>query len=114
MNPTVISEEALTSYEVKKHLKQIKKRDEELSFRGQKVEEYLKQFTPLTDKASTELKEKLVGLEVPRLKEEHIAKLIDIMPLTEEDIKVVLSSFTVTIKKDDLKRINDTLAEYRK
>lgn len=114
MNPTVVSEEPLTIYDAKKFLSANKKRDEELTIRGAKCEDYVNQFGTLTQKAAGELKKALVELEVPRLKDEHICKIIDILPLNTEDIKVVLSGYNVTIKNDDLKRIDDVLAQHRK
>jgi len=113
MNPTVVSEEPLTIYEAKKFLSANKKRDEELTIRGAKCEDYVNQFGALTQKAATELKKALIELEVPRLKEEHICKIIDLMPMNTDDIKVILSGYTVTIKNDDLKRIDDLLAQNR-
>jgi DNA-directed RNA polymerase subunit F len=114
MNPTVVSEQPLSMYDVKKLLKDAKKKDEHLSIRSQKCDDYVGQFAKLSDKAAKELKEKLVELAIPRLKDEHICKLLDINPLNVEDIKMILSSYTVTVKNDDLKRIDDVFAEYRK
>lgn len=114
MQPTVISEEPLSLYDAKKELKAVKKRDEELSFRSQKCEEYINQNAKLSEKAGKEMKQKLIELEIPRLKEDHICKLIDLMPYNADDIKLVLSGYNVTIKNDNIKQILEILDEYRK
>lgn len=113
MNPVIVSEEPLTVYETKKLLAATKKRDEELTIRGAKCEEYVKLNTPLTQKDADALKKAIIGLEIARLKEDYVCKIIDLLPQNVEDIKVVLSSFTVTVKNDDLKRIDDEIAKFR-
>lgn len=111
--PKIISEQPLSLYDVKKELKVIKKRDENLSVRANRVNDYVELFTPLSEKDAAELKVKLIGLEIPRLKEEYVDKIIDIMPLSQDDVKVVLTGYGVTIKNDHVQKIIDTLAEYR-
>lgn len=111
--PKILSEQPLSLYDVKKELKVIKKRDENLSVRANRVNDYVELFTPLSEKDAAELKVKLIGLEIPRLKEEYVDKIIDIMPLSQDDVKVVLTGYGVTIKNDHVQKIIDTLAEYR-
>jgi DNA-directed RNA polymerase subunit F len=114
MKPKVISEEALSMADARRELRKVKKRDEELSFRANKTEEYLNELTQLSDKAAKELTKKLQELEIPRLKEEHIAKIVDLLPLTKEDLKAILSHYTITIKEDNIKSILAAVDEYRK
>ena len=111
--PTIISEQPLSLYDVKKELKVIKKRDENLSVRANRVNDYVELFTQLSEKDAAELKEKLTALEIPRMKEEYVDKIIDIMPVSSDDVKVVLTGYGVTIKNDHVQKIIDTLAEYR-
>lgn len=111
--PTIISEQPLSLYDVKKELKVIKKRDETLSVRANRVNEYVELFTPLSEKDAAELKTKLIALEIPRVKEEYVDKIIDIMPISSDDVKVVLTGYGVTIKNEHVQKIIDTLAEFR-
>ena len=111
--PTIISEEPLNVYEAKKEIAALKKRDEELGFRATRCDEYVSQFTPLTQKDAKALKEELTSLEIPRLKEEHVAKLIDIMPFNADDIKTVLSGYALTVKNENVAKIEEALAKYR-
>jgi DNA-directed RNA polymerase subunit F len=113
MKPEVISEQPLSMSEVRKELKKVAKRDEELSFRSAKADEYLKELTLLSDKSAKDLKKKLQGLEIPRLKEEHIAKIIDLLPHTKEDLRLILSGYTLTIKDENVKRLLEAIKEFR-
>ena len=42
-----------------------------------------------------------MGLNLTRLKEEHIAKIIDFLPKTLTELKVVLQAYPLTIPKKD-------------
>lgn len=99
--------------EVKDILKQIHKRDEELSFRGGKTEEYVNDIASLSMTKVKDLTKKLVALEIPRLKDVHIIKIIDTLPESPEHLKVILSGYNVTITKDNLKKITDVVEEFR-
>ncbi len=112
--PEIIEESPLTMAELKEELKKIKKRDEELNFRAEKTEEYLQQFTILKQKDAKELFKKIDELEVPRLKPEQIVKLIDIMPTTPDEVKMVLQGYPITVTKENMKRVADVIKEYNK
>lgn len=106
----IISENPISMDELKKELDKIKKRDKELNFRGVKTEEYLQKA--VLQKKSDELYEKIVKLNIPRLKDTHIKKIIDIMPTNVKDLKVVLQGYTITINNDNAKKIVDTLIKF--
>ncbi len=107
--PQVITETPVSVYDIKEQLESIKKRDGDLTFRGNKVEEYLQQFTMVSPKKAKEIKAKIEELQVPRLKEAHIFKIIDVMPKHLEELKVVLQAYTITVKDEHLKKILDCL-----
>ncbi|MBI4738367.1 hypothetical protein HY772_02185 [Candidatus Woesearchaeota archaeon] len=109
-----ISETPITMTELKAELENVRTRDAELNFRAQKTEEYLQQFTLLDKKEADELSKKIAALDIPRLKADHIVKLIDIFPTDPEEVKAVLQGTTVTVSKDNLKRIADLVAEFKK
>jgi len=109
--PEILEKEPLPLVEVKSVLRKVKKRDEELNYRAGKTEEYLNQVIKTTQKEATELKKKIMELEVPRLKEEHITKIIDIIPRTVAELKVVLQGYTLTVSNDNLKKIVSAVEE---
>lgn len=114
MKPTIINETPVSMSEVKAELAKIKKRDEELNFRAAKTEEYLSQFSSLSTAKVDELKEKLTKLKIPRLKDEHIVKIVDVLPSTLEDVKAFLQGQTITITQDNQKKIADAVAGFLK
>ena len=106
----IVSETPMNMYQLKKGLEKIKKRDNELNFRANRTEEYLHQVAAL--KNSEELFEKIMKLNIPRLKEQHIHKIIDVAPTTVNDLKVVLQGYTITLNNESMKKIVDTLNEF--
>ncbi len=108
----IISETPVPIAQLREDLAAIKARDKELSFRSAKTEEYLNQFVTLSAKETGELKEKLEKLEIPRIKPEHIVKLLDLLPLTAEEVKVALSGYAVTISIENCKRLADLIKEH--
>lgn len=103
----ILSENPISMAELREDLEKIKKRDKELNFRANKTEEYLNQV--VTTKNAAELVKKLTSLKIPRLKEQHIKKIVDIMPTTIKDLKVVLQNYTLTVNNENMKKIVDTV-----
>jgi len=106
----ILSEKPLSMAEVKEELDKIKKRDKELNFRANKTEDYINQFA--SNKNAAELSEKLTKLNIPRLKEHHIKKIVDIMPITTNDLKVVLQGYTVSINAENSKKIIEIINKF--
>lgn len=112
--PNIIEETPITMAEMKNELTKIKKRDSELNYRSNKTNDYLKQFTLVDNKTATEISEKIEKLGIPRLKELHIKKIIDIMPNSPEETKAILEAYPITINNENLKKITKIVSEYQK
>ncbi len=110
--PEILEKKPITLANLKSILGQLKKRDGELTFRGTKTEEYVNQVVLISKKNAEELKKKLQELEIPRLKEEHITKIIDILPATETELKVILQGYSLTVSPDNRKKIISVLQDY--
>ena len=106
----IIAETPINIYQLKKELEKIKKRDTELNLRSNKTEEYLNQIA--LHKDADELFSKIMSLNIPRLKEQHISKIIDIAPTTVDELKVVLQGYTMTINNESMKKIVDAIDEF--
>lgn len=113
VKPELLEKRPVSIAEVKDILKKVHKRDEELSFRGGKTEDYVNDVTGLTLKKAKDCMKKVKDLEIPRLKEDQIIKIIDTLPESPEHLKVILSGYNVTITKDNLKKIVDAIDEFR-
>ncbi len=103
------NEQVLTLAETKNILEKIKKRDEELGFRSGRTYEYLTSFNPGSEKKAQEMKKKIEELDIPRLKQEQIVKIVDLMPESLEELKVILQGVTIT--NDNLKKIEGLLGQ---
>lgn len=112
VKPKLLGEKPISMIELKQELDNIKKRDKELGFRAGKTEEYLNHFVKIDAKQAEELRKKLEGLEISRLKEEMIIKIMDLMPTTVDELKTILQSYTANINKKDMDSIVGAVAEY--
>ncbi|MEM0231407.1 MAG: hypothetical protein QXW00_01595 [Candidatus Woesearchaeota archaeon] len=113
----IIEEKPITMAELKKEIESIRKRDEkagsEPNFRVTQLEDYLNSFSHRMCKKPEELKKKIEELEIPRLKDAQICKIIDIMPENMEELKAVLDAYPITIVEKNLKRILELVQEHR-
>ena len=114
MKTKVVSEAPVPFAHVKKLLEEAKERDGELSFRAQKTYEYLEQFSPLDKKNVDELVKQLNALEVSRLKDVHVCKLVDLLPVDPKDVKTILQGYALTITSENLQKIADTVKAFVK
>lgn len=80
--------QALTLVEVKEIVDKLEERQE--------MKEYLKKFTKLSKDKANKLKEEITSLENLKIKEEHIIKLIDIVPKDSEDVNKIFSDTGLT------------------
>ncbi|MDD5253882.1 MAG: hypothetical protein PHG05_02140 [Candidatus Nanoarchaeia archaeon] len=102
----VIEEIPLTLVEIREKLAQVEKRDKELNFRAIKTKEYLSTFTKSQELKKVDgLKQKIKELNIPRLKERHIVKIVDIMPQDMDGLKILFVGENITIKNEDLEKI---------
>ena len=106
----LISKTPLDVYEMKEHIETLKKRNKELNFRAKKVEEYLNSISKL--KNYKELKKELESSQITRLKENHIASIINILPKDIDSLRVVLSGENLTLKQEDLDKILEIVKKY--
>lgn len=112
MNPSVISETPMNLAELKEQIEKIKKRDGEVNVRIGRTEEYVNAFMPLVPKKGKELYDKLVALNIPRMKEQYYHKIVDILPTNMNTLKAVLRSYPITVSNDNVKKMLDTVLEY--
>jgi len=103
----LIEETPISMAELAEDIEKIKKRDKEPSIRVTKTEEYLQSLLQLKRAKQKEIEEKIEKLGVPRLKADHIKKITDLMPKTEEELKVILQGYTITVTKENIKKIVD-------
>ncbi len=114
MTRQVLTEVPTNGSAVKHVLEKIQEHDKELTFRAQRTLEHLQAITTLSPKKAKELEDALAKLDIPRMKESHIHKIIDILPVTQEDVKLILQGTALTVTNENCKKIADTVAEFVK
>lgn len=75
------------------------------------VNKFIKKFTKLNPKEAKEFRGKLAKLGLMKLKEEHISKIIDMSPETQEDLAKIFVG--VGLDEDESKKILDTVKEFK-
>ena len=111
VNPEIIEETPLCLIDVKAAIENIEKRDTELGLLSQKTKEYVDAFVERSPKDAETLRKGIDALGITRLKEEHICKIIDFLPETAEDLRIVLQGYNMTLPK---KEIDALVAEVKK
>ncbi|MBS3157033.1 hypothetical protein J4442_02555 [Candidatus Woesearchaeota archaeon] len=110
----IISERPITMVELSEDLDSLENKEKELSFRANKTKSYLKQFVKIKIKDAEELKKKIEGLDIPRIKERQIVKIIDMLPESLDELKMLMVGETTTITDENMKKILDVVKDYVK
>lgn len=111
-NVKILKEQPISMAEVKDELSKIEKKAGELNYRANKTNAFLQDFVKLSMPKAKELAEKIHGLNIPRLREEHIIKIVDTMPKYAEEVKALLSGYTLTVTNENAKKIADMVKEF--
>ena len=72
---------------------------------------FIKKFIKLKPKEAKELRAKLGGLELMKMREEHIVKIIDLLPEDSETLNKIFVD--VGLDEDETNKILDTVKEYK-
>lgn len=107
--PEILEKTPLSMVQLKSELNAVSKRDKEPGFRTVKTLEYINSFSTISQTEFNSVKKKIEELQIPRLKEEHIIKIIDVMPKNVNDLGVILQGYTITVSKENMKNIVDII-----
>ncbi len=78
---------------------------------GKEVVGFIKKFTKLKPAEAKELRKKLQKLDLIKLNEKHIVKLVDFLPDDSEEVnKIVVDS---NLNEDEIKKILETIKEFK-
>lgn len=108
----VVEEKPMSMAEVKEFLEEKKKEKKELNFRENKSLVYINSFIKAKSKEAENIKKDLEKLEITRLKDKHIIKIIDMVPKSVDELKVILSGEELTLKSEDLNKIIEVINKY--
>lgn len=106
------SEEPVCEFELKNELERIKEKEKELDFRANRTLEYLHEVSKISFEDGNKLKKALIDLNIPRMKDVVICKIVDLLPKTEDELKSIIQPYSITISKNHMKEILKTVSEY--
>lgn len=72
---------------------------------------FVKNFVTLNPENAKKLREELQGLDMIKLKEEHISKIIDLLPEDKEDINKIFSD--VSLDENETEKVIETIKKYK-
>ncbi len=96
--------------EVKNILKKVEKEREELLYEQKIALEHAHKFAKLPVKKIEDLIKELSKLDF--LEEIHTYKIVDLLPLTEEDVKTIFAKERITFGEGEIKKILDLVRKY--
>lgn len=78
---------------------------------GAETLSFIKKFVKISPKKAKELREKLTELDLMKLKEENIVKIIDLMPETAEELNKIFVD--ISLDEDEKSKILEVIKEFR-
>ena len=74
------------------------------------IKDFIKNFNKMDIKKAKEMKEKLKALDLIKLKDEHIVKIVDFVPTDASELNKVL--IEVSLDQDEINKILDITKKY--
>ncbi|MBS3132754.1 hypothetical protein J4470_01315 [Candidatus Woesearchaeota archaeon] len=109
MEPKIISQTPVSMAELKSEIEGIKKREKEPSLRVTKMEDYLNSIAPLPAAKEKEVIEAVRKLDIPRMKDEFLFKIAEMMPKTVEELRIILQGYVISVTNENMKKIVDAV-----
>ncbi|MBS3174532.1 hypothetical protein J4440_01505 [Candidatus Woesearchaeota archaeon] len=106
----VMEQKPIAMSGVRHMLDETKKNGKELNFRAEKVHVYLSEFTKLNKKEVDSLYEKIKSLNISKLRDRHIIKIIDLMPTDPESLKIIFSGEALSLKQEEINQILEAIS----
>ncbi len=78
---------------------------------GAELNAFIRDFSSISLEQAKEMKEKLISLDLIKLNEKHLAKLIDTLPSDKEDLLKVLND--VSFSQDEIESILSIIKEFK-
>jgi DNA-directed RNA polymerase subunit F len=112
----VIDEQAVTLAEVasilKKKDKEYGEREVEFLYEQRRAYDHAVKFAKVGKKDANELQKKLSKLD-SGISQDRIAKIVDLMPETVDDIRAIFAKERFKYSEEEIKEITDIVDQYR-
>ncbi len=80
------------------------------SDKGKAIKDFIKNFDTVNIKKAREMKEEIKGLDLIKLKDEHIVKIVDFVPTDASELNKILVG--VSLDQDEVNKILDVTKKY--
>jgi len=108
----VLSEEEASVEDARRILEARKKEGGELKYEQKICHDLLEKLPRLTDKQLEDIKSELSKIAI--LKPRYIALILNIMPVTEEEVEALFSKERTNLKKEEVKQIVEIVKQFKK
>ncbi len=78
------------------------------------MREYINKFLKLNPDEAKKFREELKQLNIPKLDDEYIVKIVDIIPIDAEDIRKIFVGSHISLNQDEIQKILDIAKKYQK
>ena len=78
---------------------------------GKEMLSFIKKFTKLKTKEAKELRKKIQDLELIKLDDKNISKILDVLPENAEELNKIFVG--ISLDEDETKKILDTVKEFK-
>ena len=72
---------------------------------------FIKKFVKISPEDAEKMKEKIVSLELMKVRDIHVPKIIDLMPASSEELNKIFSD--VSLDDEETKKILDIVSEFK-
>ena len=80
------------------------------SEKGKSIKSFIKRFNKMPVEKAKEMKQELKSLDLIKLKDAHIVKIVDFMPADAADLNKILSE--VALDQEEVTKILDVVKKY--
>ncbi|MEM1577686.1 MAG: DNA-directed RNA polymerase subunit F [Candidatus Pacearchaeota archaeon] len=105
----IIKKTPLSIPELEEFIKDVKEENKKI----ESIKEYIKKFAKLNFEDAKKLRQELKELNIPKLGEEQIVKIIDILPEDSDDLRKIFFG-TSTLNQDEIQKILEVVKKYKK
>lgn len=89
-----------------------KKKEKELEFEQRLAYDYVQKFSQLSSEKAEELVKEL--LEIEKIRDHQAVILVNNMPETKEDIRLIFAKERTSLREDTVEQILEIIDKYRK
>lgn len=105
-----VKDENYVSWAKAKKILEKKGKEKELGYEQKNALEFLRKFSKMSEKKASEMAEELS--KIGRLKEKHIIMVMDMMPKTQDELRVLFANEIVSPTEDEKKKILSVVKKY--